>query len=382
VSLQRLLVNRIEQRILVGTVAFLATLVLVGWIAINEGGRMAAFDKEFTGRSIEDGAMLFASNCSPCHGADGRGTARAPALNSPLLFGFDYFADIHKQREALTTEQGLPTTTQARKDEITKALADLDTQEKQREGAIDAAIKKGYNPDQFNRLTNLGWSGSLHNYIYSTVFSGRPNSATYWPNPMPNWAQPTGGPLRTDQVEDLTQFVLNFDKGDAWTTDDLLAVNQFPKAAQDPAIVAQLQDQINQLQQSGGVLPFYVCENTAVPDIMKGLQGVTGDAQHGQQLYTGQTPQALPCTGCHLNGSVAPPMQGTWTRIQTERLKQPQFAGYTGEEYIADSIIHPSDYVVPNYQDGLMPHTFGSQLTYQDLADLIAYLKTQDQPSS
>ena len=53
-SLQRLLVNRIEQRILVGTVAFLATLVLVGWIAINEGGRMAAFDKEFTGRSIEE----------------------------------------------------------------------------------------------------------------------------------------------------------------------------------------------------------------------------------------------------------------------------------------------------------------------------------------
>ncbi len=37
------------------------------------------------------------------------------------------------------------------------------------------------------------------------------------------------------------------------------------------------------------------------------------------------------------------------------RLKQPQFAGYTGEEYIADSIIHPSDYVVPNYADGLMP---------------------------
>ena len=56
-NLQRLLVNRIEHRIIVGTVAFLATLVLVGWIAINEGGRMAAFDKEFTARSIERGAM-------------------------------------------------------------------------------------------------------------------------------------------------------------------------------------------------------------------------------------------------------------------------------------------------------------------------------------
>src|SRR5215216_5094631 len=105
---------------------------------------MAAFDKEFAGRSIESGAMLFASNCSPCHGADGRGSSRAPALNSPVLFGFDYFADIHKQREALTTEQGLPTTTDARKTEITAALADLDTQETQRKTQIQAAIDKGY----------------------------------------------------------------------------------------------------------------------------------------------------------------------------------------------------------------------------------------------
>ncbi len=378
-NLQRLLVNRIEQRIIVGTVAFLATLVLVGWIAINEGGRMAAFDKEFSGRAIEDGAMLFASNCSPCHGADGRGSARAPALNSPLLFGFDYLADIHKQREELLTEQTLPTTTDARKTEITAALADLDTQETQRKTQLQGAIDKGYNPDDFNRLTNLGWSGSLHNYIYSTVYSGRPNSATYWPQPMPNWAQPTGGPLRTDQVEDLTQFVLNFDKGDGWTVDDLLAVNQFPIVAANPA---PLEQQIQQLQQSGGVLPNYVGVDTAVPDIMAGLEGVTGDPQRGGLLYNGQGTPSLPCSSCHLNGAVAPPMVGTWTRIQDVRLKDPKFAGWTGEEYIADSVIHPSDYVVPNYSDGLMPQNFGQLLTYQDLADLIAYLKTQDQPSS
>jgi mono/diheme cytochrome c family protein len=382
VNLQRLLINRFEQRILVGTVAFLATLVLVGWIAINEGGRMAAFDKEFNGRAIEDGAMLFASNCSPCHGTDGRGSARAPALNSPLLFGYDYLADIHKQREALTTEQTLPTTTDARKAEITTALAGLDTQEATQKAQLQGAIDKGYDPDQFNRLINLGWSGSLHNYIYSTVFSGRPNSATYWPQPMPNWAQPTGGPLRIDQVEDLTQFVLNFDKGDGWTTDDLLAVNQFPKAAADPAIIAQMQSQLDLMQQNGGVLPVYVGVDTPIADIMTGLQDVTGDPQRGGQLYTGQGTPALPCSSCHLNGAIAPPMVGTWTRIQDVRLKDPKFSGWTGEQYIADSIIHPSDYVVPNYSDGVMPKNFGQLITYQDLADLIAYLKTQDQPSS
>ncbi|MEO8396716.1 MAG: c-type cytochrome, partial [Chloroflexota bacterium] len=309
-NLQRLLVNRIEQRIIVGTVAFLATLVLVGWIAINEGGRMAAFDKEFAGRSIESGAMLFASNCSTCHGADARGSAKAPALDSPLLFGYDYLADIHKQREALTSEQGLPTTTDARKAEITTALADLDTQETAQKASLQTAIDKGYNPDQYNRLLNLGWAGSLHNYVYSTVFSGRPNSATYWPLPMPNWAQPTGGPLRTDQVEDLTQFVLNFDKGDGWTVDDLLAVNQFPKSAADPADVASLQLQIQQLQESGGVLPVYVGIDTPIADIMTGLEGITGDPQHGNALYMGQTDEKLPCVSCHVvgAGTIAPPM--------------------------------------------------------------------------
>ncbi|HVU13289.1 MAG TPA: c-type cytochrome [Phototrophicaceae bacterium] len=380
-TLQRLLINRIEQRILISTIAFLGILVVIGWLAINEGGRMAAFDSEFTARAIEDGATLFNTNCSPCHGVDGLGSARAPALNSPLLFGFDYLADIHKQQSALKTELGLPATTDARKTEINAQLADLQTQETQAEQQLQPAIAKGYDPDQFNRLANVGWGSTLYNYIYSTVTSGRPVSSSYWPQPMPNWSQIAGGPLRVDQVQDIVQFVLNWDKGSNWTVDDLLAVQQFPKVPVDPATVAQLQQQIQQLQQSGGQLPQYVGETTSIDDIMKGLQGVTGDAQRGQLLYTGQTTPVLPCSGCHTTGT-GPAMQGTWTRVVNERLKDPKFAGWTGEEYIADSIIHPSDYVVPGFTDGIMPPNFGSQLTYQDLADLIAYLKTQDQPSS
>lgn len=379
-NLQRLLVNRIEHRIIVGTVAFLATLALVGWVAINEGGRMTAFDNQFTARSIERGAALFISNCSPCHGTDGLGNAgTAPALNSPLLFGHDYLADIHKEREALQTELDLSTTTDARKQEINARLAELDTEETSRKTAMQPAIDKGYNPDQFNRLVNLGWSSSLHNFVFTTLVGGRPVSSSYWPQPMAAWSQRANGPLRDDQLEDLTAFILNWDKGDNWTIDDLLAVRQFQKVPDDPALVAQMQAQIDLLQQSGGVLPEYVGVDTAPADIMKGLEGVTGDPQRGSELYNGQTSLQLPCSGCHLNASVAPPMQGTWTRVQNDRLKDPQFAGYTGEEYLADSIIHPSDYVVPTYPDNVMPKDFGSKLTYQDLADLIAYLKTQDQ---
>ncbi len=67
-KLQRLLVNRIEHRILVGTVAFLATLALVGWVAINEGGRMTAFDNQFTARSIERGASCSSATARPVTG--------------------------------------------------------------------------------------------------------------------------------------------------------------------------------------------------------------------------------------------------------------------------------------------------------------------------
>lgn len=367
-----------ENRILIGIVAFVATLVLVGWIAINEGGRMATFDRQFTARAIERGAALFSSQCSVCHGADGRGTARAPALNSPLLFGHDFLAETRRQREALLTERGLETTTDARKAEIDTRVNELDAEEEPLIAQMQPAIDRGYDPNAFSRLINLGWSSSLPNFVYTTIHSGRPASSSYWPQPMPPWSQTAGGPLRNDQVQDLTTFVLNFDRGDAWTIDDLNSVAQFPKEPADPAEVALLQQQIETLQQSGGVLPDYVGVDTPTADIVAGLEGITPDPMRGQQLYDGQTAQALPCLGCHLNAAVAPPVAGTWTRVVNDRLTLPQFEGYTGEAYLAESIIHPHVFIAPNYTDGLMPDTFGSILTFQDLADLIAYLKTQD----
>lgn len=378
-TLQRMLINRMESRIIVGTVAFLATLVLVGWIAINEGGRMAAFDRQFVARSIERGGSLYISQCSACHGTDGRGSARAPALNSPLLFGHDYMAEIHSEQNALTAERGLEGTTEARVAEIDARLAELEEEEATASAALQGAIDKGYNPDRFNRLTNVGWSGSLHNFIYTTLIGGRPTSTAYWPEPMPAWSQTAGASLRNDQLQDIVQYILNYDKGDNWTVEDLLAVNQFPKEPVDPAQVAILQDQIEQLQQSGGVLVPMVGSTTPIADIMTGLEGLQGDPVNGQQLYDGQTTQALPCASCHVaaGGVTAPPLAGTFTRVREEIESAPELAGYTPEQYLAESIIHPSAYIVPPYAN-VMPQNFGDLLTYQNLADLIAYLETQD----
>ena len=67
---------------------------------------------------------------------------------------------------------------------------------------------------------------------------------------------------------------------------------------------------------------------------------------------------------------------GTYTRVINERLKQPQFADFTAEEYLIDSIVNPSHYIVPGYQDYMIKDFGTRQLTNQDLADIVAYLMT------
>src|SRR5262245_12173383 len=91
-------IKSIEGRILAGIVTFVAVMILVGWIAINEPARMASFERLHVGRSIERGGELFASNCSTCHGTDGLGIVdRAPALDNPMLFGFNFLSGINSQ---------------------------------------------------------------------------------------------------------------------------------------------------------------------------------------------------------------------------------------------------------------------------------------------
>ncbi len=359
-NLQRLLVERIESRILVGTVAFLLIMVLVGWIAINEGGRMKAFEEQYTARSIERGAVLFMNNCSTCHGEDGRGLAGiAPGLNSPYLFGHDFFAEINAEVDTLTAERDAEGTTDARKAEIDARLAELETERTNLTTSLQTAVAAGYDPAKGTRLDSVGWSSTLYNYVYTTLIHGRPNSGSYWPRAMPAWSQTAGAALRNDQLGDLTTFIMNWDKGDAWTVEDANAVRQYPRYPVDAALAAPGADTI-------GV-------STDIATIMTELANFTGDSNNGQSLYNG----ALGCAGCHTAGVVAPATAGTWTRAETERLTDPALAGYTAEQYLAESITHPNDYVAPGFQPGIMPQNFADRITYQDLADLIAFLATQ-----
>ena len=71
------------------------------------------------------------------------------------------------------------------------------------------------------------------------------------------------------------------------------------------------------------------------------------------------------------------PTSGTFARVEAERLGEEQFEDWTVEQYVYHSITAPNEYVVDGYTAGVMPMTFGTTLTDQDLADLIAFIATQ-----
>jgi nitric oxide reductase subunit C len=80
------------------------------------------------------------------------------------------------------------------------------------------------------------------------------------------------------------------------------------------------------------------------------------------------------CSTCHSLQPdvviVGPSLSGIANRAGS------RVAGLSAEDYIRNSIVHPSDFIVPGFQD-LMQKNFGDVLTSDQINDLIAYLMTQ-----
>jgi mono/diheme cytochrome c family protein len=391
-----------QNKVLLGIGSIVGVLLLVGWIAINEPARMDVFTQQWQGRSLERGAEIFQSNCTECHGVDGAGLpGAAPALKNPMLFLkanpgkvandqltkltssqtdlqkslTDYQANVAKradlQKQLDATAQGsderknlqaqldsldaqiklFDPNTQAKIDALTKQIADVKAQ-------VDQLKAEGWDVTRDVRLTEVSWNGSLEDYLRSTIAGGRPNSGAYWPRPMPTWLQANGGPLRPDQVDNVVAYVMNFQ------TDAIkLTPNQVKQQFKQP------------LDPDKAAVANKVFLGTDVDVTKLDLSGGSVDA--GKQKYS-----QFACAACHAvaGGPANPfaPTDGTWTRILNTRMKVPEVAQkyQTPEQYLADSILHPNAYIVPNAPSGVMPQTFGNQLDLQDLKDLIAYLKS------
>jgi mono/diheme cytochrome c family protein len=395
-----MLIDKMENRILVGVVMFVGIMVLVGWIAINESARMESFEQQFLARSVERGAKLFAGNCSTCHGIDGRGiSGRAPALNSPHFFGFDYTAEARSRLSALQSEQAsleaerlalaseLASATSTRSQEINDRLAviaervgpeGLPVEIAEAQAALDAvynallpATLVGYpsraqieeNPDWVSRLGQSGWASTLDSYIVTTLVHGRAQTRFLWGgNAMVAWGQEGGGPWRMDQIHDVANYIQNWDKGSEWTIEDALAVNQYP-------IIARPGGGGGELAESAG---------SDVDAIVAAIADLTPDPERGKAVYDNVQPseraELLGCAGCHTGAVQAPATELTYQAWVDERSQLSQFEGYTFEKYVVESIVNPGAYIVPGYNAGVMPSNFATRVSVQDLADIVAYL--------
>ena len=93
--------------------------------------------------------------------------------------------------------------------------------------------------------------------------------------------------------------------------------------------------------------------------------------QRGARLYFNY------CIGCHSLDPKAQMTGPTWYNIGNTAVgRQP---GVSPAAFLDHSVVNPSEYVVPNYPDNIMPKNFGQILSIQDQGDLIAYLLQQTQ---
>ena len=458
----------VQLRIIAGLLSFTGIIIIVFWVAINEPGRMQEFTDRTYGRRIETGASLFESNCSTCHGNEGYGrTNRAPALNTPVLFGYNFFEEQDNQMAVIDAElETLPENDPARtvlnneraKVELERQqiyddlrfnygpeLADLelklstkqddaflqanvegytalmdahnavvnararqieildemnaedanleelvnekdqlqtqiDTNSETRETAFNDLVAKGFilrpfDPEFTPRLDELNWSGGAHAFIYSTVQSGRPVSTTYWANPMAAWGQGAGGPLRSDEIESLSDYVMNWERD--FTREDVRKIQQYAIIIPE-CVVAGCEtegvDGNGPDSAEGGVLTdplFATSRESYIAESIAVLDSYTGDPVNGQVLYNTQG-----CSGCHIVGGGGPGPDPTGLALRAEDYAA-EFGYENGKWYIAESILVPNAYTVEGYTV-LMVAPYWNDLTEQQIADIIAYLQSFD----
>ena len=264
--------SRFNLEILLGIILVSLTTVILVVYGFNEEDRMAKAGETQHARAIEVGAGLYENNCSGCHGIKGEGIlGLCPPLNDAEFF---------------TT-----------------------------------------------RLEEVGWSSSLEDYIISTASSGRTTStrpdqfAGQGSPVMPAWSDQYGGPLRPDQIQDITTFILN------WEATAIEGV---------------------------------VIETLATPP--PSPEEATDPVARGQKVYLDKG-----CGGCHtIEGLSAGTVGPNQTTIGT--MAETRIPGMSAEEYILESILDPSAHLIEGYPDNVMPQNYNDLIEPDQISDLVAFL--------
>jgi mono/diheme cytochrome c family protein len=263
--------KRVQLEIVLGTILVLLSTAIVVILGIQEPQRLADFEVQQRAELIEFGASVFVTNCTRCHGTQAQGiTGVAPSLRDEHFF----------------TE----------------------------------------------RLTEVGWQGSLQDYIVSVVTTGRQISTR--PElyvgggvpAMPTWSEKFGGPLRDDQIRAVSAFIMNFE-------------------------------------------PYALGQVATVEPLLPPVDESTPEGR-GQAVFL-----QAGCVACHTvsgisTGNIGPVLDGLASRAADT------VSGLSAEEYIRQSILEPDAFVVAGFAEGIMPQTFGTTLSEEQISDLVAFLLT------
>lgn len=263
----------IRLQITLGLLMILATMFVILFIGINDlTMRLDETTRSQQAKSIENGAALYATYCSDPCHGTYGEGKQAPTLNTPALFD--------------TGPEG--------------------------------------------RIAQMEWTGSVESFIQGTISAGRPGTR------MQPWSEEFGGPLRDDEIQDITNFILN------WAS----TAGQFPEGVQKAKATPIPEDQLVTV---------------------------------GAELF-----QFQGCGGCHTIEGVSPGQTGPeLTHIATVAEERAATIGVeSAEAYIRQSIVDPNAYIVPECPTGpcpagAMPITFGRLLSEDQIKALVAYLLEQ-----
>jgi mono/diheme cytochrome c family protein len=114
------------------------------------------------------------------------------------------------------------------------------------------------------------------------------------------------------------------------------------------------------------VLGLSACGGGASP------AGSAGDAAEGEKVFASVAAPA--CGSCHsLEAGVSlvgPSMSGIGAQAGS------RVSGMSAADYLSQAVTEPDAHLVEGYAPGVMPATYGTQLSDQQLQDLVAYLQT------
>lgn len=255
-------------------------------------------------------------------------------------------------------------------DTLNSSLSDaIQDRDDAREALIDDGDIVPYDLENTSRMEDLQWNGSLHDLVATTIISGRPVSANYWPRPMAAWSQTAGGPLRGDQIENLANYILNWDR--EFTIEDTRRIQQYAVLPINPD--ATVAEPVGQDVET--IIEELAAIETDGPPEGAEEGTVYFDSVEGEAAFGGD----LGCAGCHITGAgtTAPDIEGVAVRAQERSAEDPDTYP-TARHYLVHSIVLPSTYLVDGFADA-MPQNFGTdRIDIATLSNIIAYLESLD----